>query len=220
MYSYTEENYLKAIYKLSEVGSGLANTNSIAETLDTKASSVTDMLKRLASKNLLDYEKYQGVQLTQLGKKQALNIIRKHRLWEVFLVEKLNFGWDEVHEVAEQLEHIRSEKLIRELDKLLGYPQSDPHGDPIPDENGTIKQLKSKALAVCEKDKEYVMVGVSNHSNEFLLYLNASDIGLGVQIKINEINAFDQSMKVHLNKAKELFISREVAANILVIPNR
>lgn len=142
----TEENYLKAIYHLGENGALNVSTNAIAEVMNTKASSVTDMVKKLSEKAYVNYKKYQGVTLTKEGQKVAISIIRKHRLWEVFLVEKLNFTWDEVHEVAEQLEHIKSDKLIRELDVFLEFPSHDPHGDPIPDQDGNFKDFEKNII--------------------------------------------------------------------------
>ena len=143
IHSFTEENYLKAIYHLSTGNNSVVSTNQIAEITNTKAASVTDMLKKLAEKKLINYIKYQGVTLTEAGKNAAVNIVRKHRLWEVFLVEKLGFKWDEVHDIAEELEHINSESLINRLDDFLGNPAADPHGDPIPDRSGTIHQKKT-----------------------------------------------------------------------------
>ncbi|MDZ7612318.1 MAG: metal-dependent transcriptional regulator [Flavobacteriaceae bacterium] len=138
MFSPSEENYLKAIYALQCDQGSPISTNLISEKICTKASSVTDMLKKLSAKNLVDYQKYQGVFLTDQGMKHALKVLRKHRLWEFFLVEKLNYKWEEVHVIAEQLEHINSESLVDNLDAFLGYPKFDPHGDPIPDKNGIL----------------------------------------------------------------------------------
>src|SRR5688572_3663166 len=151
MNSHTEENYLKAIFKLLEKEKGEVSTNAIAEKVNTKAASVTDMLKKLADKKLINYKKYQGVTLTAKGEKIAINIIRKHRLWEVFLVEKLKYKWDEIHDIAEQLEHIQSDSLIDRIDSFLNYPKFDPHGDPIPDLNGNFQQQKSQLLSTITK---------------------------------------------------------------------
>ncbi len=213
--SYTEENYLKAIYKLLELNGSQVNTNAIAHKLQTKAASVTDMLKKLAVKKLINYQKYKGVTLTEKGEKLALNIIRKHRLWEMFLVEKLNFKWDEVHDVAEQLEHVRSDKLVSEIDKLLGFPKVDPHGDPIPTSNGKIHSTKSSPLSLGVINNAYVMTGVVDHSPKFLQYLDSHNIMLGCTITIDNINDFDKSLEVKINKRKGVFISAEVAKNIL-----
>jgi len=217
MYSLTEENYLKAIYKLVEKDSDVVTTNAIAEKMNTKAASVSDMLKKLSDKKLVNYEKYMGVTLTAKGKKMALNIIRKHRLWEMFLVEKLEFGWDEVDEVAEQLEHIDSEKLVEQIDKFLKYPKFDPHGDPIPDSNGKFPAQKSSLLSSCKKNDLCLVTGVVDHSPAFLRYLDKASLTLGSGVKIKEINEFDRSLQISINKNAPVFISNEVAKNILVI---
>lgn len=216
MNSFTEENYLKAIYKLLEKES-VVTTNAIAEKMNTKAASVTDMLKKLADKKFINYQKYQGVSLTAKGEKIALNIIRKHRLWEMFLVEKLNFKWDEVHDVAEQLEHIDSDKLIAQIDHFLNFPKFDPHGDPIPDTNGKFHIQKSQLLSELKKNSVCVMTGVVDHSPAFLQYLDQAAIGLGDEIKIKDIVSFDKSLQISVKKKNSLFISNEVAKNILVI---
>lgn len=217
MYSFAEENYLKTIYKLSEKNDGAVSTNAIAEEMLTKAPSVTDMLKKLAQKNLVEHEKYQGVELTKSGKKTALEIVRKHRLWEMFLVETLHFKWDEVHDIAEQLEHIQSEKLVNELDAFLGFPKTDPHGDLIPDAQGRMPNIMSIQLTELNSNDTATMVGVSNHSSEFLNYLDKITITLGSKIKIIEKIAFDGSLKIQIDQKNDLFISKEVAKNLLVI---
>ena len=216
MYSFTEENYLKAIYKLSDVDGNGVSTNSIAEKLETKAASVTDMIKKLSNKKLLKYEKYKGVNLTQKGKDVAIQTIRKHRIWEVFLHEKLKFGWEEVHDVAEQLEHIQSELLINKLDEFLGFPTHDPHGDPIPGKNGEFQGNPFASLDTVELNKKVVLSGVINHSVSFLQHLKKIDLTLGQQLTIIERNDYDQSLKLMLNDQVEIFISNEVAKNILV----
>jgi DtxR family Mn-dependent transcriptional regulator len=216
MNSFTEENYLKAIYKLLE-NETVVTTNAIAEKMNTKAASVTDMLKKLSDKKMINYQKYQGVSLTNKGEKVALMIIRKHRLWEMFLVEKLSFKWDEVHDVAEQLEHIDSDKLIAQIDKFLNYPKFDPHGDPIPDVNGKFQIQKSVLLSTLKLNEQGVMTGVVDHSSAFLQYLDKCGIVLGNDIKIKEVIAFDKSLQITVNKKNTLFISNEVAKNILVI---
>jgi DtxR family Mn-dependent transcriptional regulator len=217
MHSFTEENYLKAIYKLIEQEGDVVTTNAIAEKMSTKAASVTDMLKKLSDKKLINYQKYQGVTLTSKGEKVALTIIRKHRLWEMFLVEKLDFKWDEVHDVAEQLEHINSDKLIEEIDKFLNYPKVDPHGDPIPDAKGKLNIPKSHLLSKFKKNDVCIMTGVVDHSAAFLQYLDRSGIALGSEIKIKEIIEFDRSLQITINKGASIFISNDVAKNILVI---
>lgn len=190
--SFTEENYLKAIYHLSAEDSQQVNTNRIAAVLNTKPASVTDMIKKLSTKNLINYERYQGVCLTEEGKDIALKIVRKHRLWEFFLVEKLAFGWDEVHELAEQLEHIQSVKLMDRLDEFLGFPAYDPHGDPIPDQNGTIKSCAMKPVAILQAGDAGTISGVKEHSPLFLQYLEKIDLKIGKKISVEEIIAFDE----------------------------
>lgn len=216
MHSFTEENYLKAIYKLIERKGDVVTTNAIAESIKTKAASVTDMLKKLADKKLIHYQKYQGVTLTEKGEKVALSIIRKHRLWEMFLVEKLEFRWDEVHDVAEQLEHINSDKLVEQLDKFLNFPKTDPHGDPIPDAKGKLKTPKSFPLSKFNKNDNCLITGVIDHSPAFLQFLDNSGISLGDEIKVLDIVAFDFSLQILINKKHTLFISNQIAENILV----
>ncbi|WP_299672975.1 metal-dependent transcriptional regulator [uncultured Tenacibaculum sp.] len=215
MFSQSEENYIKTIYHLSIDFDGGISTNAIAKQLSTKASSVTDMVKKLSEKEVVVYKKYQGVTLTDFGKKVAASIIRKHRLWEVFLVEKLNFSWDEVHEVAEQLEHIKSPKLISELDAFLGYPKQDPHGDPIPDADGNIHQIEKKLLSLLTIGEKGVCVGVDDTSSEFLKFLDKQGIGLGNSIKIVEIEPFDGSFVIEVNE-KVLTISNKIASNLYI----
>ena len=213
MITLTEENYLKAIYHLGKHGSDTVNTNAIAESLDTKASSVTDMVKKLADKEYLVYKKYQGVTLTQKGKDIAVNMIRKHRLWEVFLVEKLNFTWDEVHDVAEDLEHIKSKKLINELDAFLEFPTHDPHGDAIPDKDGKFNPIEKTALSQAIFGKVYKCIGVEDSSTNFLQYLDSNAIGLGTIIEILHKEPFDHSVKIKRNTS-ELVVSQSVAKNL------
>ncbi len=216
MNSYTEENYIKAIYKLSENGTQEVNTNAIAEVLDTKAASVTDMLRKLSGKNMVNYVKYRGVTLTEEGERIALQIIRKHRLWEVFLVEKLKFNWDEVHEVAEELEHIPSTLLTRRLDEFLGFPQFDPHGDPIPSETGEMKLKKQRLLAEMEINDAGVVVGVNDSQPLFLKYLNKMGISLGSRIRIIDKIPYDNSLEIVLEENREILISSEVSKNIFL----
>lgn len=213
--SFTEENYLKAIYKLSLAADGAASTNQIAAQVNTKAATVTDMLKKLSEKKLIIYHKYQGVTLSDKGRKIAINIVRKHRLWEVFLVEKLNFKWDEVHDIAEQLEHIKSDELVDELDKFLDFPKFDPHGDPIPDKNGKISVLKSMPLAGMKQKGKYIFTGVEDHSKSFLQYISKTGISLGDTLHLLEVNDYDKSIVVSV-KNRQLFLSAEAAKNILV----
>lgn len=213
MITLTEENYIKAIYHLGKYGKETVNTNAIAKALDTKASSVTDMVKKLADKEYLNYKKYQGAVLTEKGKRIAVNIVRKHRLWEVFLVEKLNFSWDEVHDVAEHLEHIKSEKLINELDAFLEYPTRDPHGDPIPDKHGNFKTIDKITLAQSEIGTTYQCIGVVDTSSNFLKYLDSNNIGLGTTIEVLHKEPFDKSVKIKLHNT-EMVVSQNVAKNL------
>ncbi|MFD2566612.1 metal-dependent transcriptional regulator [Pseudotenacibaculum haliotis] len=213
MFTLSEENYLKAIFHLEAVSGKGISTNAIARKLDTKASSVTDMIKKLADKDVLVYKKYQGVTLTDLGRKTAANVIRKHRLWEVFLVDKLNFSWDEVHDVAEQLEHIKSPKLINELDAFLGFPKTDPHGDPIPDKEGNFHNIEKRLLATLKEGEFGICVGVNDSSTEFLQYLSKHEISLGQKIQVVQIEPFDGSLKIAV-EGKQISISNKISNNI------
>lgn len=215
MYSFSEENYLKSIFHLERLYPGGVSTNALAEQMETKASSVTDMIKKLSDKNLVNYKKYQGVLLSVSGKKAAVSVIRKHRLWEVFLVKKLKFAWDEVHEVAEQLEHIQSEKLIQELDRFLDYPRRDPHGDPIPDSGGNFTVFNKTLLADLEKGEAGICVGVRDSSPAFLQFLDKYDISLGKEITVLEKESFDQSMKIKI-RDREMRISHLISANLYI----
>lgn len=213
MVTLSEENYLKAIYHLEKQGNEAVSTNAIAEQMDTKASSVTDMVKKLAEKDFANYVKYQGVSLTQLGRLTATSVIRKHRLWETFLVNKLNFSWDEVHDIAEQLEHIKSEKLIDRLNDFLEYPTHDPHGDPIPDKEGNYIKINSKSILDIETGSQGVLTTVKDSSDVFLKYLNKNDLALGDKIKVIDFEPFDDSFTIE-TKSKTLTISKHVAENL------
>jgi DtxR family Mn-dependent transcriptional regulator len=215
MSSFTEENYLKAIYKLMEIEGENVSTNSIAKEMDIKASAVTDMLKKMSEKELINYEKYQGVSLTGKGKKEALLIIRKHRLWEVFLVQILEFRWDEVHNVAEQLEHVNSDQLIERLDKFLNYPTIDPHGDLIPDKEGNFQIVAFKKLTELTAGRG-TMAGILDHSPAFLKYLDKIGLTIGTRLEIKEIYDFDKSVLVSINDLPFICLSYEAARNILV----
>ncbi|MFT3794622.1 metal-dependent transcriptional regulator [Flavobacterium sp.] len=213
--TFSEENYLKTIYHLTTLLDSEVSTNAIAEKMDTKASSVTDMLKKLAEKDLIHYKKYQGVSLTQNGVHAAKMIVRKHRLWEVFLVEKLDFSWDEVHDIAEQLEHIQSDKLINKLDDFLGNPTEDPHGDPIPDVHGRIIKVEKQLLSDLTEGQSGICVGVKDTSSEFLQYLDKQEIALGTKISVLSKETFDQSLRIKAGE-KELTISNKIAGNLFV----
>ncbi|MCA6074625.1 metal-dependent transcriptional regulator [Fulvivirga sedimenti] len=214
--SLAEENYLKSIYHLySETGKPVS-TNAIAEAMNTRAASVTDMLKRLASKKLISYKKYYGVMITESGTTLALRIIRKHRLWETFLVEKLRFNWDEVHEVAEQLEHIQSQLLIKRLDEYLGSPRFDPHGDPIPTEDGEIADVQQVQLLELRPGEAGKVTAVRDTSSAFLQYLDKTGISIGSFIRIVDQVAYDNSLEIRVNDTNTIFISQQVAGNLWV----
>ena len=213
--THSAENYLKTIYHLSQSSPDGVSTNAIAAMLDTKASSVTDMIKKLAERDLILYQKYQGVVLTDSGRMAAKMIVRKHRLWEVFLVEILDFSWDEVHEIAEELEHIKSEKLIEKLSAFLNHPTLDPHGDPIPNSKGEILTMDKKLLSEIEVGKDAVCVGVKDTSTAFLKYLNKNGIALGEEFKILSREEFDGSMSLLVGN-QEITISNKIANNLFV----
>src|SRR6185437_8865419 len=214
MNTLAEENYLKSIYHLS-MNAENVSTNQLAALLNTKASSVTDMLKKLADKSLINYTPYQGVTLTDAGQKIAVNIIRKHRLWEYFLVEKLDFKWDQVHEMAEEMEHISSNELIDRLDKFMNFPKYDPHGDPIPDCNGQLNTHNLQPLSAVLINGSGIICGVRNHSPAFLQYLEQHALTIGKKIEVANIIEFDHSM-VLLMEGKKIQISRDVANNLLI----
>lgn len=215
MLTKSEENYIKEIYALEQKYKSDVSTNLLAEKIATKASSVTDMLKKLAKKDLLVYQKYKGVKLNNKGEKIALSIVRKHRLWETFLLEKLNFSWDEVHNIAEQLEHIHSEKLTNELDALLEFPKVDPHGDPIPDANGNFTTIDTICLGELEIGEEGTFVEVKDDSDQFLKYLTKNNITIGAKIKVIDKEEFDNSFKIEIEK-KQFNISESVINNLYI----
>jgi len=214
MLSYTEENYLKSIYHLSNSGDKSVLTTELAEAMNTKPASVTDMVKKLSAKKLITYEKYYGVTITKLGLTSALTIVRKHRLWETFLVQKLKFDWDQVHEVAEQLEHIQSPLLIEKLDEFLGFPSADPHGHPIPDRNGKVQQ--EKQIPLCDMTASQSTVKSVKDSPSFLQYLDKIGVYIGAKISILNKTEFDGSVEILIDNKKKAFISKEASQNILV----
>ncbi|MBC7904031.1 MAG: metal-dependent transcriptional regulator [Gemmatimonadaceae bacterium] len=215
--SFTEENYLKAIYSLSERSVSFdTSTNEIAERLRTKPPTVSDMLKKLTAKKLIAYEKYKRVQLTKSGRQIAIQIVRKHRLWEVFLHSTLKFSWDEVHEVAEQLEHIHSEELITRLEKFLGYPKFDPHGDPIPSAEGELEDGKRINLSEVENGTNCQVVGVMDSSTPFLQYLEQIDIAIGTRLKVVGKIEFDGSMIIQIKKKPQFTVSKKFSENVMV----
>ena len=216
MHSLSEENYLKAIYNQTKEGVRKITPTSIAEELHNNPASVIDMLKKLSDKKLLTYDKVKGAKLSDRGLKIAIDIVRKHRLWEVFLLEKLGYTWGEVHDIAEQLEHIRLEDLADRLDKFLGYPNYDPHGDPIPDKNGKLPATKWLPLSEIEIGKKVKVMNVDDNSPDFLKYLDKQNIGLNSTIIIKEIQNFDKSLLIELKAKKEIYLSPEASKKIFV----
>ena len=216
MLTTSEENYLKTIYNLSESGKNQVSTNSVSKFLKTKPSSVTDMIKKLSAKKLLYHKKYKGTNISSNGKKLAIQIIRKHRLWEVFLFEKLDFKWDEVHKIAEELEHITNEKLIDKLDKYLKYPKIDPHGDPIPNKDGKIDIKPKIKLSNLLINNKCIVSKVNDEDGNLLEYLNKIKIHIGSKIKVFDIIEFDKSIEIEIDSKNKVFISNRVAENILV----
>jgi DtxR family transcriptional regulator, Mn-dependent transcriptional regulator len=214
--SYTEENYLKALLKITlENGTKEAGTNELASHLNVKPATVNDMLKKLKEKEFVNYEKYGKIKLTKKGNKTAADIIRKHRLWETFLYQKLDFSWDEVHEVAEQLEHIHSEKLIDKLDKFLDYPEFDPHGDPIPNKKGVIKVQHKKTLSEIAAGNTCKMLAVKDNSTPFLQYVVKVGLGINNNIKVLSIQDYDSMMVIEVN-GQQSIVSQKFAKNIFV----
>jgi len=214
-YSISEENYIKSIYHLQQQADTVT-TNSLANELQTKPASVTDMLKKLQVKKLLEYEKYRGFRLNATGTKVALNIVRRHRLWEYFLVTKLGFDWDKVHAIAEELEHVSSTELIQKLDGYLNFPQTDPHGDPIPDMHGKMPLIKQVSIAEVPDKKTVVVCSVSNQSTEMLALLKHYNIAIGTSLKVNKHFGFDGSIEIKISKQAACVISEQVAKNIFV----
>ena len=211
----SEENYIKSIFHLQQE-TGLVNTNSLAAEMQTRPASVTDMLKKLKGKKLLQYEKYKGFKLNEAGKKAALNVVRKHRLWEFFLVEKLNFDWDKVHSIAEEMEHISSEELVQRLDNFLGNPSFDPHGDPIPDKNGKIQVIKQQSLSEISFKKNVTVSSVSNQTAQMLDMLKHYNIAIGTQLMVLKKFEFDGSLEIKVSKQNACIISEQVAKNVFV----
>jgi len=213
--STTEENYIKTIYHLQQHDSTVG-TNEVAAKLNTKAASVTDMLKRLNAKQVLNYEKYKGFSLSDEGEKIALAIVRKHRLWEFFLVEKLQFRWDEVHAIAEELEHVSSKQLVERLDSFLGHPKFDPHGDPIPDSDGKIEVQQQINLVDLLLGQTARVSAVGSQSTELLELLNHKNIAIGTPITLKKKFSFDNSLEIETNHGNTFTISRELALALFV----
>jgi DtxR family Mn-dependent transcriptional regulator len=213
--SHTEENYLKAIYHLNSEGTSVS-TNSLATSMQTTPASTNDMIKRLTSKGLITHVKYQGANITPIGKKHALQVIRKHRLWEVFLHEKLHFNWDEVHELAEQLEHIKSPILTDRLDDFLGNPKLDPHGDPIPDRNGKIVIGTIVPLDQLKVNDRGTVTSVGDDDPRLLQYLDSINVRLGTKLEVIAVMKFDGSFEITTDEKSSLFISSKVAELLLI----
>ncbi|OQP66117.1 metal-dependent transcriptional regulator [Niastella populi] len=216
MYSSAEENYLKAIFKLQEASDEMVATSALAQVLGIHMASVTDMLKKMSNKKLITYQKSKGFKLTDKGRLSAIGIIRKHRLWEVFLVDKLGFKWHQVHEIAEQLEHIHSQELIDKLDAYLDFPKTDPHGDPIPDAKGVFVVSKSVLLASLPPGSQGRFTGVTDHSSAFLNYLDRIGLSLGDPVKVKEVEAYDKNYTLQLKAKRTVVVSLKVANSLLI----
>lgn len=216
MLTRSEENYLKTIYHLSEETNKPVSTNAVADMLATKAASATDMIQKLAAKGFASYYKYKGVKLTSKGSKEALRVVRKHRLWEVFLVKKLHFKWDEVHEIAEQLEHIKSSQLIERLDEHLEYPKFDPHGDPIPNANGEVESIPTTTLNMLKPGDKCRVVCAKDSSSDLLTYLDKIDISLGAQLEVTDFHTFDGSFSIQVEGSNPVTLSSKVTENIII----
>lgn len=216
MLTQSEENYLKVIYNLSGTGKVIVSTNAVADAINSKAASATDMIQKLNKKGLVKYHKYQGVTPSSTGEKEALNVIRKHRLWELFLVQKLKFNWNEVHDVAEQLEHVDSPMLIEQLDIFLGRPKYDPHGDPIPNANGDMESSPTVTLNMLKPGEQCKVICAKDSSSEFLLYLDKIKISLGAEINVLDYFDYDGSYSVIVDNAAPTTLSSKVAENIYI----
>ncbi|RFM27442.1 metal-dependent transcriptional regulator [Deminuibacter soli] len=216
MITLTEENYLKALYRLS-MGQEPVSVKSIAGLLDIKMPTVTSMVNKLAEKKLVRYEKYKAIELTERGKKAALHILRKHRLTELFLTQVMGLGWEEVHDIAEQVEHIQSERFFNRVDEMLGFPRFDPHGEPIPDASGKLPVMNAFPLSNGTPGKKYKLAGVLNHEPSFLTFLNSLQLALGTAIEIKQVQVFDASMEVVLNGKTKTVFSSLVCENLLVL---
>jgi DtxR family Mn-dependent transcriptional regulator len=215
MNSYTEENYLKALFNIANEA-GEVNVNELSKWLQLKMPTVTSMMKKLAERKLVYYERYKPLRLTEKGKKEAGLVIRKHRLTEMFLVNKMNFGWEDVHDIAEQVEHIQSPAFFEKMDELLGYPKIDPHGSPIPDSNGKIVWKAYDKLSDCKIGETVKLSAVINTSSDFLKFLNSREMQLGMKIKIKSIESFDKSMAVSYSKHQNESLSQIVTERLLV----
>ncbi|HMW67598.1 MAG TPA: metal-dependent transcriptional regulator [Chitinophagaceae bacterium] len=217
MLTAVEENYLKYIFQLlDDLDTETVKTNDLAYKLEHSPATVTDMLKKLSDKKLVQYKKYYGASLTKVGRQTAIKVLRKHRLWETFLVRNLKFTWDKVHEIAEQLEHVQSDELVERLDEFLGFPKFDPHGDPIPDKHGYFHFAQQIALTDAKLKENYILAGVNDASTAFLVYLNKIKIQLNDKIRIIEKEEFDDSVTIVVNDRKTITISHSAAGNMWV----
>lgn len=215
MLSLTEENYLKAIFHLS-AAEGHVGMNELSKELGTKMSTANAMMKRLSLKGLLDYESYKPVKLTERGRREAALVVRRHRLTEMFLVEVMHFSWDQVHEIAEQMEHIRSSVFFDKMDAMLGYPSSDPHGSPIPDKDGRVKRRKEKKLSECRAGDKLLLSSVNQGSDDFLRFLSQRRLTLGLSFTVMKVESFDGSMQITVKGRRPEFLSREVCEKLMV----
>jgi DtxR family Mn-dependent transcriptional regulator len=217
MNTFSEENYLKSIFRLSQMTDvKKISTSGIAESLGNNPASVVDMIRKLSDKQLIEYDKKKGVKLTPQGQKDAIQIVRRHRLWEVFLLEKLGYRWDEIHDIAEELEHIKHHDLADRLESFLQYPEYDPHGDPIPKANGKMAKSYSASLADGKVGNTYRVAAVRDTSSSFLQYLHKLEISIGTQIRLIEQITFDQSLIISINNAEPTTVSSKFGENILI----
>ena len=215
MLTRSEEDHIKAVYALLQDGDS-AFTKDIAERLHTKASSVTDMLKKLSGKSLLKHEPYYGAKLTTRGQAIALQLVRRHRLWETFLVDRLGFGWDEVHDVAEQMEHVANDKLIDKLDEYLGRPHFDPHGDPIPDKHGKLRSRKTRRLDTCKPGDSVRIAAVSETTDGLLRLLDSKGLRIGTRLSVQEVHGFDGSIDIKPKSGAAFSLSKDVSHHLQV----
>ena len=212
---HSEENYLKTLYKLQDEQIKKVNNVALSKALDLNPATVLEMIRKLYIKKLVEILPDKTIRLTDKGRQKALQIIRKHRIWEVFLVDRLNYKWNEVHDLAEQLEHIESDDLVKRLEAFLGFPSFDPHGDPIPDRNGKVKKIKTQPLNEAPLNIKLTIVGLANSSNEFLKYLDKLGLTIGDAIEVSEIEEFDKSVTIK-HKKRPIILSNEAAANLFV----
>lgn len=213
--NHSEENYLKTLYKLESKQLKKVNNVALSKALDLNPATVLEMIRKMSERDFVEVLADKTIQLTEIGKKKALQIIRRHRIWEVFLVEKLNYKWNEVHDLAEQLEHIESDDLVKRLENFLGFPTVDPHGDPIPDVNGKMKIIRKQPLTEAPLKKKLMITGLGNSSDEFLRYLDRIGLFIGEMVEVAGVEDFDKSLTI-LHKKKSLTLSNEAAGNLLV----